>query len=53
MPNNQHANLQIKIGNAQLEKFYFAPEFGKKIKSNCLKVSLYMKKSCIKISWNN
>ena len=53
MPKHQRANLQIKTGNAQLEKFYYAPEFGKKIKSYCLKVSLYMKKSCVKISWNN
>ena len=53
MSNNQYVNLQIKTGNAQLEKFYYAPEFGKKIKSCCLKVSLYMKKSCVKISWNN
>ena len=54
MSNGQQVILCIKIGEPIIETSYYAPEFGKKINSQCLKVALDKKEGvCVKISWNN
>lgn len=54
MSNGQQVILCIKIGEPTIETSYYAPEFGKKLNSRCLKVALDKKEgACVKISWNN
>jgi uncharacterized heparinase superfamily protein len=51
-PNSKNVNLDVTIGIAQLETSFYSPEFGKRIKTKCLKVALDKKNgSAIKISW--
>ena len=46
--------LKVKLGKAIIEKSYVAIEFGKRLRSNCLKVELDKNKgSCIKLTWKN
>ena len=50
--NSMKINLKVEKGNCKLEKNYYSPEFGKKLSTNCLKVSLGKKGSIVKITWN-
>jgi uncharacterized heparinase superfamily protein len=44
--------LEAKIGEPIIESSYYSPEFGKRIKTQCLNLSLDGKDgSCVKISW--
>jgi uncharacterized heparinase superfamily protein len=53
MPGGQKIIVETKKGKPLLKKSYFAPEFGKKLDSQCLKISLDKKKTaCVQISWN-
>ena len=52
MPNGQQVILQIKTGDPLIEKSYYSSEFGKRIKTQCLKVALDKKDgSCVQILW--
>ena len=51
--NYREIKIDIKEGKAKLKKSYYSPEFGKKIQSNHLKISLGVNGSCVKISWFN
>lgn len=52
MSNGQKIVLEVKIGQPIIETSYYSPEFGKRIKTKCLKVSLDQEDgSCIKILW--
>ena len=53
MSNGQQVNLQVKKGESQIEKSFYSAEFNKKFETQCLKVKLGVKGSCVKISWNN
>ena len=54
MPNGKQVNLIVKIGEPVIEESYYSPEFGKKISSQCLKVSLDKREgSSIQILWEN
>ena len=53
MPNGQQIILKVKVGEMSIETSYYSPEFGKKFKSQCLKVALDKKKgSCVQILWD-
>jgi hypothetical protein len=43
--------MNIKGVSAKLEKFYYATEFGKKLKSQRLKIEVNKKRLCVEISW--
>jgi uncharacterized heparinase superfamily protein len=52
MSNGQKIVFEVKIGQPIIETSYYSPEFGKRIKTKCLKVSLDQEDgSCIKILW--
>jgi uncharacterized heparinase superfamily protein len=53
MSNGQKIILEIKTGKSQIKQTYYSPEFGKRLKTQCIKVSIDKKvdRSCIKISW--
>lgn len=51
MPNGEKLVLQVDKGKPFIETSFHSTEFGKKIKSKCLKVLLIDEESCIKISW--
>ena len=52
MPNGQQIILKVKVGETSIETSYYSPEFGKKFKSQCLKVALDKRKgSCVQILW--
>ena len=54
MSNGRKIILEVKIGEPLIEKSYYAPEFGKRVNTKCLKVALDKKKgSYIKIIWGN
>ena len=54
MQNGKLVNLIVKIGEPVIEESYYSPEFGKKISSQCLKVSLDKREgSSIQILWEN
>ena len=54
MPNGKEVNLIVKIGKSVLEEKYYSPEFGKKLSSQCLTVSLDKKEgSSIQILWKS
>ena len=54
MPNGKQVNLSVKIGESVLEESYYSPEFGKKLSSQCLTVSLDKKEgSSIQILWKS
>ena len=53
MPNGQQIILKVKVGEMSIETSYYSPEFGKKFKSQCLKVALDKRKgSCVQILWD-
>jgi uncharacterized heparinase superfamily protein len=45
--------IDVKGVSLKLEKFYYATEFGKKIKSQRFKIEIDNKGSCVAISWKN
>jgi uncharacterized heparinase superfamily protein len=51
--NDKKIKIEVKEGKAKLKKNYYSPEFGKKIQSNHLKISLGVNGSCVKILWIN
>jgi uncharacterized heparinase superfamily protein len=52
MPNGQQVNLNVKVGEPVIEESYYSPEFGKKLNSQCLKVSLDKREgSSVQILW--
>lgn len=52
MPNGQQVVLHVKTGKPQIEKSYFSLEFGKRLKTKCLKVAFDEKDgSCVHILW--
>ena len=52
MSNGQNIVLEVKIGKPIIQTSYYSPEFGKRIKTKCLKVSLDEKNgSCVQILW--
>ena len=54
MSNGRQVILEIKKGEPLIETGYYSPEFGKKLKTQCLKVTLDKKDgSCVQISWDN
>ncbi len=53
LPNGKRVLLKVKIGRAILINSYYSPEFGKRYKTNCLKVMLERKLSCVKILWES
>ena len=54
MPNGKQVNLNVKIGEPVIEESYYSPEFGKKLSSQCLTVSLDKKEgSSIQILWKS
>jgi len=54
MPNGKQVNLNVKIGEPVIEESYYSPEFGKKLSSQCLTVSLDKRKGgCVEILWEN
>jgi len=54
MPNGKQVNLNVKIGEPVIEESYYSPEFGKKLSSQCLTVSLDKKEgSSVQILWES
>lgn len=54
IPNGKQVNLNVKIGEPFIKTSYYSPEFGKKLSSQCLTVSLIKKEgSSIEILWGN
>jgi len=54
MPNGKQVNLNVKIGEPVIEESYYSPEFGKKLSSQCLTISLNKRKGgCVEILWEN
>jgi len=54
MPNGKQVNLSVKIGESVLEESYYSPEFGKKLSSQCLTVSLDKREgSSVQILWES
>lgn len=54
MSNERQVKLEIKTGEPDIEESYYSNEFGKRQKTQCLKVSLDQNEGlCVKISWNN
>ena len=53
MSNHKNIILEIKKGKSYLETSYYSPEFGKRLKTQCLKVSIDKKvnESSIQILW--
>ena len=53
IPNSKKIAIELKLGKAKIEKSYYSPEFGKKLKSQCIKVSLNKNEgSCIQFFWD-
>jgi len=52
LPEGQQVCLQVEIGDARLMHSYYAPEFGKRLKSRCLKIALESNGSRVRIDWN-
>ena len=54
MPNRQQVVLDVKMGEATIKESYYSPEFGKKLSSQCLKISLDKREGgCVEILWEN
>ena len=54
MQNGKQVNLNVKIGEPVIEESYYSPEFGKKLSSQCLTVSLDKRKGgYVEILWEN
>jgi hypothetical protein len=54
MPNRQQVVLEVMVGEAAIDKSYYSPEFGKRLNSQCLKVSLDKRGgSSVQILWDN
>ena len=54
MLNGKQVNLNVKIGEPFIEKSYYSPEFGKKLSSQCLTVSLDKRQgSSAQILWES
>jgi hypothetical protein len=53
LKNNKKVFLHVKTGKAELVESYYSPEFGKRIKSECLRITLENKRSIIKINWSS
>ena len=52
MSNGQNIVIEAKIGKPIIQTSYYSPEFGKRIKTKCLKVTLDEKNgSCVQILW--
>ena len=52
MSNGQQVDLYVKTGRPLIEKSYYSSEFGKRFKTQCLKVALDKKDgSCVQILW--
>lgn len=52
MSNGQNIIIEVKIGKPIIQTSYYSPEFGKRIKIKCLKVSLDEKNgACVQILW--
>jgi len=54
MPSDNQVNLNVKIGESFIQTGYYSPEFGKKLSSQCLVVSLKKREgSSIQILWES
>ena len=54
MFNGRQIILEVKRGKPLIETSYYAPEFGKRFNTQCLKVALDKTEgSYIKIKWDN
>ena len=54
MPSDNQVNLNVKIGEPFIQTGYYSPEFGKKLSSQCLVVSLKKREgSSIQILWES
>jgi hypothetical protein len=52
MSNSEEIIFEVKSGEPIIETSYYSAEFGKRLKTQCIKVSLDKEDgSCVKISW--
>ena len=52
LPEGQQVCIQVEKGDAELKQSYYAPEFGKRLESRCLKIALEHSGSRVRIGWS-
>jgi len=53
LPQGQKVTVNVEVGNTQLIQSHYAPEFGKRLKTKCIKVELATEGSRITIDWSS
>lgn len=53
LPQGQKVIVTVKTGDSQLTPSFYAPEFGKRLETQCLKIALAKEDSRVTINWSS
>jgi len=53
LPKGQKITVYVEMGDSHWSPSFYAPEFGKKVKTQCLEVPLGQEGACVTINWSS